>query len=695
MEETPSVKLFPRQLIKRKRVKFSRMYEPHLNQLSNSNETHELVDDVIFEDKASPTVISQNNSRPTIHWDFVVEGDSSGKEQINTDTDHFDALFARSNASPLPSPHPRCYSSCSPATAPQSSPSNTSAHFIAKSQPLLPSSPSFKPKQSCDSAIDASHKQSTSSTSTPKSQQSNPALARTKRKNFSLTHAAQTFLQASNTQNEQLEPLARSCSYKRPQSIKKYRQKKKEKEKDQHQYFSAHKSNTSAPSQNSQSFYRVTSDSFRKSIATPTGRVSVADLMANDDTSDQRSSPNTERAARIGSLTLDQLKLPPDGGEEIYLVRQFHTTSKGFVNRGDSFKRSFKRSDSTSRRSSCRINTNITPNDGTSSQEHDTNHSPSSTKDIHTSIPSLTHNSSGANLNGLLDTHFIDTNPSLSSIPLPDHGDNDDEEEEDDDNPLVERIQTEDGCVHDVHVYQVYLLGMSGTGKCSLIRQFKTTEYRGIYDNSSSVEDDPDNTVSIMLDGVESRLHIINMDIDHIKSSVVGDAYVVVYSITDRHSFQTALQFIKSIRDNELAHNQSPIKRHVPIILVGNKSDLVRKRAVTKEAARHAALKNECKFIETSAAINDKVDDLLAGTLKQIRINEQFRNEQKRRLTVANGSIDTNDSEAPILTKSACRKTSGMSSRSSKNVFIKLLNVFRKKPSRLPIDVENLNTGIG
>ncbi len=34
------------------------------------------------------------------------------------------------------------------------------------------------------------------------------------------------------------------------------------------------------------------------------------------------------------SLPLDQLQLPTDVDEEIYLVRQFHTTSKGFVNRG-------------------------------------------------------------------------------------------------------------------------------------------------------------------------------------------------------------------------------------------------------------------------------------------------------------------------------------------------------------------------
>jgi hypothetical protein len=33
-------------------------------------------------------------------------------------------------------------------------------------------------------------------------------------------------------------------------------------------------------------------------------------------------------------------------------------------------------------------------------------------------------------------------------------------------------------------------------------------------------------------------------------------------------------------------------------------------------------LKYGCKFVETSVAINDRVDDLLAGILKQIRISE-------------------------------------------------------------------------
>ncbi|CAF1585425.1 unnamed protein product, partial [Didymodactylos carnosus] len=150
-----------------------------------------------------------------------------------------------------------------------------------------------------------------------------------------------------------------------------------------------------------------------------------------------------------------------------------------------------------------------------------------------------------------------------------------------------------------------------------------------------------------------------------VKCSDEGDAYVIVYSITDRQSFQIASNLAKNIRERD-----KDTDKHIPIILVGNKSDLVRKRVVSKEAARQTAFKYDCKLVETSAAINDKVDDLLAGTLKQIRINEY---NHERRKTI------TNESE--------------IKQKPSKNVFIKFLNVFRKKP-RIPADVENLYTGL-
>lgn len=140
----------------------------------------------------------------------------------------------------------------------------------------------------------------------------------------------------------------------------------------------------------------------------------------------------------------------------------------------DSFKRSFKRSGSTSRRNSFR------KADRTPSQEQ-INDGVFSSNDVRTSLNSLTNASltaSGPNLTGIMDSNYVDSSMgNISSTLILD----------DDDNPLVERIETADGRVHDIRLYQVYLLGMSGTGKCSLLRQFKTTEYRGIYDYSSSV----------------------------------------------------------------------------------------------------------------------------------------------------------------------------------------------------------------
>ncbi|CAF1451583.1 unnamed protein product [Adineta steineri] len=683
MAETPISSLLRRQSTQRKKVKFTRIYEPHLHQQAIVDDVNELINDRIPEND-----VPRTSSRISVHWKSNREDKMTVKHQINTDTEQFDALFARSNASSPPSPHPRCYSSTTPVTIPFQIFTDTSLHNYAKSQPHLTSSPSRSIK-----LIDVVRRQSNASST--KSQQSNvtvsPNSAQTKRKKFFLTHAAQVFLQSSNSQSEQLGPLARSCSYKRPQSIKKYRQQKKGKEKEQKEQkeYSSSSSPRKYSTYNNNILHTVTSDSTRKSVSSGVpSRISATDLMATVDPHDQWSSPKALRSGRVGSLPLDQLlQLPHDGDEEIYRVRQFHTTSKGFVNRGDSFKRSFKRSGSTSRRSSFR------KSDRTPSQEH-VNESIQLNNEMRTSSNSLTVSNitpAGPNLNGILDNNFIDsTIENISTSPAID----DENDEDDDDNLLVDRIETEDGRVQDIRVYQVYLLGMSGTGKCSLLRQFKTTEYRGIYEYSSSVEDDPDNTVSIMLDGIESRLHIINIDVDLKITGVGGDACVVVYSITDRQSFQTAIQLIKHIREKELTDNISTIKRSIPIILVGNKSDLVRKRAVTKETARHAAFRYDCKFVETSAAINDKVDDLLAGTLKQIRINEQKRFEQRRRLTVTNGAIDITDINADKLSDSAIRKNSTVYNRNSKNVFSKFLNVFRKKPSRLPADVENLNTDI-
>lgn len=56
----------------------------------------------------------------------------------------------------------------------------------------------------------------------------------------------------------------------------------------------------------------------------------------------------------------------------------------------------------------------------------------------------------------------------------------------------------------------------------------------------------------------------------------VGSAYVIVYSVTDRSTFDSAAELRITLRRARQSEN-------LPIILVGNKSDLVRSREVAVE----------------------------------------------------------------------------------------------------------------
>jgi hypothetical protein len=247
----------------------------------NINDKKELIHEIILEDDRSSTSYRRSSIR---------HDDSTIKEEINTDTKQFDELFARSQGSPSPpSPHPRCYSSSSPSTAPFQCLDAVPSHSYARSQPHLIT----LNDSSCDIAV-----------CTSKS-------VRIKRQTLTLTPMSNAVLRSSLTTttntshpNERLGPLARSCSYKRPQSMKKYRQQKQGKEQEQKEYSST-LSPSPSPSissrkysaQNNNIARTVTSDSVRKSISCVTSRASPSDIMANDD---QCSSPKVQRSTRIG-----------------------------------------------------------------------------------------------------------------------------------------------------------------------------------------------------------------------------------------------------------------------------------------------------------------------------------------------------------------------------------------------------------
>ncbi|XP_056331611.1 GTP-binding protein GEM [Danio aesculapii] len=103
-----------------------------------------------------------------------------------------------------------------------------------------------------------------------------------------------------------------------------------------------------------------------------------------------------------------------------------------------------------------------------------------------------------------------------------------------------------------------------------------------------------------------------------------GDAFIIVYAITDRSSFLRASDLrVQLQREREVDRT--------PIILVGNKCDLVRCREVSISEGRSSAAVFDCKFIETSAAMQHNVWPLFEGIIRQLRLRRDSMETLSRR----------------------------------------------------------------
>uniref|UniRef100_A0A8C7H9U8 GTP-binding protein n=3 Tax=Oncorhynchus TaxID=8016 RepID=A0A8C7H9U8_ONCKI len=175
-------------------------------------------------------------------------------------------------------------------------------------------------------------------------------------------------------------------------------------------------------------------------------------------------------------------------------------------------------------------------------------------------------------------------------------------------------------------VYKVVLLGEQGVGKSSLARIFG-----GVEDGHDC--DETGNTYDRSIEVDEEEASILLYDIWEQDNSQwlkeqcmrIGDAYIIVYSVTDKSSFEKASELRIQLRRARQSEN-------IPIILVGNKSDLVRSREVSVDEGSACAVVFDCKFIETSANLHHNVRDLFEGMVRQIRLRKDSKEENARRM---------------------------------------------------------------
>ena len=94
-----------------------------------------------------------------------------------------------------------------------------------------------------------------------------------------------------------------------------------------------------------------------------------------------------------------------------------------------------------------------------------------------------------------------------------------------------------------------------------------------------------------------------------------GEGFILVYSVTDRRSFDEVRRFKEMI---DRVRNYEP----VPIVVAGNKRDLEHKRQVSTREGEAMALEFGCPFFESSAALRHNVDESFYEIVRCIRQKE-------------------------------------------------------------------------
>jgi small GTP-binding protein len=163
------------------------------------------------------------------------------------------------------------------------------------------------------------------------------------------------------------------------------------------------------------------------------------------------------------------------------------------------------------------------------------------------------------------------------------------------------------------YLFKVVLIGDSGVGKSNLLSRFTRNEFNLESKSTIGVEFA---TKSIQVDGKTIKAQIWDTAGQERYRAITSAYYrgavgaLLVYDISKQSTFENVDRWLKELKD----HAES----NIVIMLVGNKSDLRHKRAVSTEDAMAFAERNNLAFIETSALDSTGVDEAFRQILTEI-----------------------------------------------------------------------------
>ncbi|KDR18359.1 ras-like protein family member 11B [Zootermopsis nevadensis] len=146
---------------------------------------------------------------------------------------------------------------------------------------------------------------------------------------------------------------------------------------------------------------------------------------------------------------------------------------------------------------------------------------------------------------------------------------------------------------------RIAVLGKINVGKSALTVRYLTRRFIGEYRSNTDLL----YRQTVTVNNTPLEVEIIDVSGETRDSTFPleqvqwADACVVVYSITDKQSFEYAMEALENFQ------KLRPVSA-VPVTLLANKADLEHLREVEELEGRTAAIQNGCQFFEVSVAEN-------------------------------------------------------------------------------------------
>ncbi|KAL4635546.1 ras-related protein ralB-A [Arapaima gigas] len=174
-------------------------------------------------------------------------------------------------------------------------------------------------------------------------------------------------------------------------------------------------------------------------------------------------------------------------------------------------------------------------------------------------------------------------------------------------------------------LHKVIMVGSGGVGKSALTLQFMYDEFVEDYEPTKA----DSYRKKVVLDGEEVQIDILDTagqeDYAAIRDNYFrsGEGFLLVFSITEQESFTATAEFREQILRVKAEEDK------IPLLLVGNKSDLEDRRQVTADEGRAKAEAWGVQYVETSAKTRANVDKVFFDLMREVRTKKMSENKDK------------------------------------------------------------------